>query len=62
MLRFRACTSIVAEDAAGNIIHGRNLDYELLPDLLRNITVEVDFLKNGKVTEHDGVRLRCWGR
>lgn len=40
------CTSIVAQNAAGQIFHGRNLDYDMT-DLLKNITVYVDFTKNG---------------
>ncbi len=35
-----ACTSIVAQDATGNIYHGRNLDWDI-PDYLRNLTVQV---------------------
>ncbi|CAJ0570528.1 unnamed protein product, partial [Mesorhabditis spiculigera] len=41
------CTSLVAEDARGRIWHGRNLDYEM-GDLLKNITVLIDFKRNGK--------------
>ena len=35
-----ACTSIVAQDANGNVYHGRNLDWNL-PDNIRNLTVQV---------------------
>ncbi|CAI4232321.1 unnamed protein product [Auanema sp. JU1783] len=42
------CTSIVAQDKDGKIIHGRNLDYEM-GSLLKNITVLVDFTRNGKI-------------
>ncbi|XP_064402990.1 N-acylethanolamine-hydrolyzing acid amidase-like [Halichondria panicea] len=42
-----ACTSIVAQDATGNIYHGRNLDWDI-PDYLRNLTVQADFVKNGE--------------
>nr|XP_056711897.1 N-acylethanolamine-hydrolyzing acid amidase [Euleptes europaea] len=42
------CTSIIAQDSNGIIYHGRNLDYPF-GDILRNITIDVDFLKNGKV-------------
>ncbi|XP_054845797.1 N-acylethanolamine-hydrolyzing acid amidase [Eublepharis macularius] len=42
------CTSIVAQDNNGNIYHGRNLDYPF-GDVLRKVTIDVDFLKNGKV-------------
>ncbi|TRY95858.1 hypothetical protein DNTS_021391 [Danionella cerebrum] len=41
------CTSIVAQDAKGNIYHGRNLDYP--HDVLKNLTIDVLFTKNGKV-------------
>lgn len=37
-----ACTSIIASDNRGNIIHGRNLDYAL-SDTLRDMTIEVQF-------------------
>ncbi|KAG8515221.1 N-acylethanolamine-hydrolyzing acid amidase [Galemys pyrenaicus] len=42
------CTSIVAQDSSGHIYHGRNLDYPF-GNLLRKITVDVQFLKNGQV-------------
>ncbi|XP_048220243.1 N-acylethanolamine-hydrolyzing acid amidase isoform X2 [Perognathus longimembris pacificus] len=42
------CTSIVAQDSAGRIYHGRNLDYSF-GDILRQLTVDVQFLKNGQV-------------
>ncbi|XP_028658142.1 N-acylethanolamine-hydrolyzing acid amidase-like [Erpetoichthys calabaricus] len=42
------CTSIVAQDTKGNLYHGRNLDYPHV-DILRNFTVDVQFLKNGQV-------------
>uniref|UniRef100_A0A8C3X4S6 N-acylethanolamine-hydrolyzing acid amidase n=1 Tax=Catagonus wagneri TaxID=51154 RepID=A0A8C3X4S6_9CETA len=42
------CTSIVAQDSRGHIYHGRNLDYAF-GKLLRNLTVDVQFLKNGQV-------------
>uniref|UniRef100_A0A671YNA4 N-acylethanolamine-hydrolyzing acid amidase n=1 Tax=Sparus aurata TaxID=8175 RepID=A0A671YNA4_SPAAU len=41
------CTSIVAQDKNGHVYHGRNLDYP--HDVLRNMTVNVVFLKNGEV-------------
>ncbi|EFO19901.2 hypothetical protein LOAG_08591 [Loa loa] len=41
------CTSIVAEDYKGRIIHGRNLDYEI--SILRNLTIIVDFTKGGNI-------------
>ena len=42
-----ACTSIVAEALNGTIYHGRNLDYNLT-DVLRNLTIVVDFQQSGK--------------
>ncbi|XP_067413136.1 N-acylethanolamine-hydrolyzing acid amidase [Emydura macquarii macquarii] len=42
------CTSIIAQDSKGNIYHGRNLDYAF-GDILRKITVDVQFIKNGQV-------------
>ncbi|KAM9409416.1 N-acylethanolamine-hydrolyzing acid amidase-like [Pholidichthys leucotaenia] len=41
------CTSIVAQDKNGNVYHGRNLDYP--HPVLRNLTVNLVFLKKGKV-------------
>lgn len=41
------CTSIVAQDINGHVYHGRNLDYP--HPVLRNLTVNVVFFKNGKV-------------
>ncbi|XP_037640382.1 N-acylethanolamine-hydrolyzing acid amidase-like [Sebastes umbrosus] len=40
------CTSIVAQDKNGNVFHGRNLDYP--HPILRNMTMNVIFYKNGK--------------
>ncbi|XP_056424693.1 N-acylethanolamine-hydrolyzing acid amidase-like [Hyla sarda] len=42
------CTSIVAQDDKGNVYHGRNLDYNF-PDILRRMTMDLDFIQNGKV-------------
>uniref|UniRef100_A0A915PUX7 N-acylethanolamine-hydrolyzing acid amidase n=1 Tax=Setaria digitata TaxID=48799 RepID=A0A915PUX7_9BILA len=42
------CTSIVAEDRKGRIIHGRNLDYEM-SSVLRNLTIIADFTRNGNI-------------
>lgn len=39
------CTSIIAQDTKGNIYHGRNLDYAF-PEILRNLTVDLDFIQN----------------
>ncbi|XP_056293956.1 N-acylethanolamine-hydrolyzing acid amidase-like isoform X3 [Pseudoliparis swirei] len=41
------CTSIVAQDKKGNVYHGRNLDYP--HSVLRNLTMDVIFIKNGEV-------------
>ncbi|KAM4740193.1 LOW QUALITY PROTEIN: N-acylethanolamine-hydrolyzing acid amidase-like [Anableps anableps] len=41
------CTSIVAQDKKGNIYHGRNFDYP--HPVLRNLTMNVAFFKNGKL-------------
>ncbi|TNM88383.1 hypothetical protein fugu_004637 [Takifugu bimaculatus] len=41
------CTSIVAQDKNGSVYHGRNLDYP--HPVLRNMTLNAVFLKNGKV-------------
>lgn len=45
--RSRFCTSIVSQDKDGNVFHGRNLDYP--HPILRNLTVNLVFLRNGKV-------------
>ncbi|VDN03490.1 unnamed protein product [Thelazia callipaeda] len=42
------CTSIVAEDHQGQIIHGRNLDYNIAP-LLRNLTIIADFARKKNI-------------
>jgi acid ceramidase len=60
-----ACTSVVAQDTAGHMFHGRNLDFGLFlgtdttnsttgfqwtnTDLLRQITVLTDFTRGGQV-------------
>ncbi|KAF7654335.1 hypothetical protein LDENG_00071310 [Lucifuga dentata] len=41
------CTSVVAQDKNGHIYHGRNLDYP--HPVLRNLTIDVSFLRNGEV-------------
>lgn len=41
------CTSIVAQDTKGHVYHGRNLDYP--HPVLRNLTININFLKDGKV-------------
>ncbi|XP_014325976.1 N-acylethanolamine-hydrolyzing acid amidase-like [Xiphophorus maculatus] len=40
------CTSIVAQDENGNIYHGRNFDFP--HSILRNLTMNVVFFKNGE--------------
>ncbi|XP_075462819.1 N-acylethanolamine-hydrolyzing acid amidase-like [Ascaphus truei] len=42
------CTSIIAQDEKGNIYHGRNLDYSF-GGLLRNLTTDLDFVKDGQI-------------
>ncbi|XP_007495752.2 N-acylethanolamine-hydrolyzing acid amidase-like [Monodelphis domestica] len=42
------CTSILVQDANGHIYHGRNLDF-VSGTGLRNITVDVQFIKNGQI-------------
>ncbi|XP_069092945.1 N-acylethanolamine-hydrolyzing acid amidase isoform X1 [Pleurodeles waltl] len=42
------CTSIIAQDCKGRIYHGRNLDFSF-QDILKNMTVDVHFVKSGKV-------------
>ncbi|XP_064918988.1 N-acylethanolamine-hydrolyzing acid amidase isoform X2 [Columba livia] len=46
--RQRFCTSIVAQDDKGNIYHGRNLDYDFV-DILRKVTVDVQFTRRGQI-------------
>ena len=45
----RYCTSIVSQDSKGQIWHSRNLDYGFT-DMLKNITVAVDFQTGGKAS------------
>lgn len=42
------CTSIVAEDSDGQIVHGRNLDWSI-PNALRSMMVDVEYTRGGKV-------------
>jgi len=45
------CTSIVAENSDGHILHSRNLDFGLgteFTTLLQNLTLQVEFQKEGK--------------
>lgn len=43
-----ACTSILAINKSGNVFHGRTLDWQL-PVNMRNLTIEVDFVRGGEV-------------
>jgi len=45
---FRYCTSIVAQREDGQIIHGRNFDYDF-PGYLQNLTYIAQFYRNGSV-------------
>lgn len=45
---FALCTSIVTQNSTGHIIHGRNLDYPF-KEHLGNLSIKVEYLKNGKV-------------
>lgn len=45
-LRENACTGIVAQTTSGQILHGRNLDYNFAHELA-NVTLAVDFQRNG---------------
>ena len=40
------CTSIVAENSAGELFHGRNLDYSISG--LQNLTAQIDFTRAGE--------------
>ncbi|XP_023658950.1 N-acylethanolamine-hydrolyzing acid amidase-like [Paramormyrops kingsleyae] len=42
------CTSIVAQDTNGRIYHGRNMDFAFV-EILRNLTVDIIFIRDGKV-------------
>lgn len=58
---FTLCTSIVGEDANGNMLHGRNLDFGLftgwdikndtwkVSELLRPLIINIDNMKDGKL-------------
>ena len=52
------CTSIVAQDEHGDIYHARNLDYQS-SHVFRNISIRVDFLKNGKCAAVEITRFRA---
>jgi hypothetical protein len=42
------CTSVVTNTADGNILHGRNLDWNL-EESLREFVIDVDFMRGGEV-------------
>mmetsp|Transcript_5716 Transcript_5716/g.11968 ORF Transcript_5716/g.11968 Transcript_5716/m.11968 type:complete len:408 (-) Transcript_5716:521-1744(-) len=42
------CTSVVAQDAEGHMVHARNLDWNL-PAPMRQLLWDVDFVRNGSV-------------
>ena len=44
----RFCTSIVTSQANGQIIHGRNLDYDF-PEYLQNLAYMAKYYRNGTV-------------
>eukprot|EP01125_Pyxidicula_operculata_P012605 TRINITY_DN4144_c0_g2_i1.p1 TRINITY_DN4144_c0_g2~~TRINITY_DN4144_c0_g2_i1.p1 ORF type:complete len:311 (+),score=62.90 TRINITY_DN4144_c0_g2_i1:95-1027(+) len=49
------CTSIIAQDAQGRILHARNLDFWPgigFTDVLKNMTMQVDVIKGGKLQYH----------
>ena len=48
LFSLRFCTSIVAKQANGQIIHGRNLDYGDA-GYLQNVTYVAEFYRDGKV-------------
>lgn len=41
------CTSIIAQDASGNIVHGRNLDFNFTPEL-NELIANIEFQRGGK--------------
>mmetsp|Transcript_12585 Transcript_12585/g.22227 ORF Transcript_12585/g.22227 Transcript_12585/m.22227 type:complete len:377 (-) Transcript_12585:20-1150(-) len=45
-LAYKACTGVVAQSSAGEIIHGRNLDYPFAK-ALADVVLAVDFKRNG---------------
>lgn len=53
-----SCTSIVAQDAQGNIWHGRNLDFPLAK-VLRGLVIDVQFMIRGQVHFH-ATTVRGW--
>jgi len=42
-----ACSSIVAQNDDGHIYHGRNLDFGASRDIMSNVTIWIDFQRNG---------------
>jgi penicillin V acylase-like amidase (Ntn superfamily) len=47
-MEYRFCTSIVAQQKDGQIIHGRNLDYEFSPEL-QNLTYIAEYYRDGEL-------------
>ena len=47
-LNFRFCTSIVAQQKNGQIIHGRNFDYDFSSDL-QNVTFIAEYYRDGEL-------------
>jgi len=45
-LREKACTGVIAQTTSGDILHGRNLDYDFAEKLAKT-TLVVDFMRNG---------------
>ena len=44
---FKACTGVVIRNSDGNILHGRNLDFEMW-NLISNLVTNVEYYKNGE--------------
>lgn len=44
---FKACTGVIVRNDAGQIIHGRNLDFEMW-HLLSNLVTNVEYYKGGQ--------------
>lgn len=47
---FATCTSIIVPDKDGNPLHCRTMDWDL--PALRDLTLEVEFQRNGKTLYH----------
>ena len=46
------CTSLLVRTANGTILHGRNLDFDLNPDLLRQLTFRGRFVRSSNASFH----------